>query len=193
MKTESLWQATPRPRFAKLLGPGEFDVVVIGGGITGMTAAYLLKKAGKRVVVLEANRIGSVDTGFTTAHLTYVTDMRLGDLVKRFGEEGARLTWEAGEIAIDTIESIVDGEEIECSFRRVPGYLHSKLYGTKNETDGLGKDAELAKKLGFQAELVSTTPWVKKPAVRFANVAKFHPLRYLWSRQERFRKGECDP
>ena len=51
--------------------------MVIGGGITGVTAAYLLKKAGKKVCLLERDRLGYVDTGLTTAHLTYVTDLRL--------------------------------------------------------------------------------------------------------------------
>jgi glycine/D-amino acid oxidase-like deaminating enzyme len=60
-----------------------------------LTAAYVLKKAGKRVAVFERERIGSGESGNTSAHLTYVTDLRLHDMAKRFGEQEARLVWEA--------------------------------------------------------------------------------------------------
>ena len=61
------------PRFAGAL-PAEVDVAVIGGGICGLTAAYLLKKTERRVAVFERERLGAGDTGNTSAHLTYVTD-----------------------------------------------------------------------------------------------------------------------
>ena len=108
IKPIPLWQRVKRPRFQRLSSSGEFDAVVIGGGLTGVTTAYLLKKAGKKVCLLERNRIASVDTCLTTAHLTYVTDQRLSRLVKNFGEEQAALVWQAGAHAIDIIESLVN-------------------------------------------------------------------------------------
>ena len=80
----------------------EADVVVVGGGITGLTAAYLLAKAGKRVIVLERGRCAATDTGHTSAHLTMVTDARLSELVKRFGRTHAQAVWDAGLAAIAT-------------------------------------------------------------------------------------------
>ncbi len=74
------------PRFPRLTRNVHVDVAVIGGGITGITAAYLLKKAGMTVALLERGAFASVDTGHTTAHLTYVTDLRLSELVKNFGQ-----------------------------------------------------------------------------------------------------------
>src|ERR1035437_3737390 len=97
MKTDSCWVASSAmPRFGKLEKDLEVDVVVVGGGMTGATAAYLLKRAGKRVALLERDRCGRGDTAATTAHLTCVVDERIRDLVKNSGEDHARATWDAG-------------------------------------------------------------------------------------------------
>jgi glycine/D-amino acid oxidase-like deaminating enzyme len=175
----TLWQRIRPPRFARLTASGQFDVAVIGGGIAGVTAAYLLKRAGKRVCLLERDRLGAVDTGHTTAHLTYVTDLRLTELVKSFGKDGARMAWEGGAAAINTIEELVRRENIECDFHRVPGYLHAPLAGTKDESRELRKEAELARELGFEASYNPSVPIAGTPGIRFADQAKFHPLAYL--------------
>src|SRR5688572_5797991 len=73
--SQSLWIATSRyPRFRPLKGDLRVDVAVVGGGITGLTAAALLAAAGKSVAVVEASRIAGGVTGYTTAHLTEVVD-----------------------------------------------------------------------------------------------------------------------
>src|SRR5947207_15253912 len=86
------------------------DVLVVGASITGITVAYLLKKAGSKVALIERERVASVDTGHTTAHLTYVTDVQLHELARNFGNDHAQAAWDAGAAAIDEIERIV-GEE----------------------------------------------------------------------------------
>lgn len=73
------------------------------------------------VALVERDRIGRIDTGHTTAHLTAVTDTRLSDLVEQFGREHARAVWDAGTAAIEQIEEIVAREKIECEFTHVPG------------------------------------------------------------------------
>lgn len=176
---ESVWQKTSAPRFARHNVPDHVDVVVIGGGITGLSAAWFLKQAGKSVCVLERDRIGSGDTGHTTAHVTAVTDLRIGKLVKVFGEAAAKLVWQAGTTAIDAIEHIAGGAEINCEFQRVPGFLHASLVAHKDERKQLESEAELATGLGIPAMFVSEAPLVKRPGIRFANQAKFHPLEYL--------------
>jgi glycine/D-amino acid oxidase-like deaminating enzyme/nitrite reductase/ring-hydroxylating ferredoxin subunit len=181
MKTEAYWhRSASLPRFGSISSDLEVDAVIIGGGLTGITAAYLLKNAGVKVALVERNQFACCDTGHTTAHLTYVTDERLHTLVKFFGEDAARAFWEAGAVAIDEIDKIVREQRIECEFKRVPGFLHGAINdGDKNERDLLQLDADLGRKLGFETEFIEQVPYAKKAGVRFEHQAKFHPLKYL--------------
>lgn len=178
---KSHWLRTSTiPRFERLHRNIKVDVVVVGAGITGATAAYLLKKAGLKVALLERDRCTRVDSANTTAHLTCVTDARLSELVKSFGEDHARAVWEAGDAAIQRIHETVHAEDIDCQFQWVPGYLHASLLSDgDDERKGLAKDTELANGLGFQAELLDSVPLVERPGIRFAEQALFHPLRYI--------------
>src|ERR1041384_7383139 len=109
MTTQSYWIGSAKlPRFPKLGKDNKVDVAVIGGGITGITAAYLLENAGRTVSLLERDRCARVDTGHTTAHLTYVTDLRLHQLVKYFGRDHAQATWDAGRAAIDQVRTLIE-------------------------------------------------------------------------------------
>src|ERR1051326_234195 len=118
---------TPIGKFPKLQSNISADVLVVGAGVTGITTAYLLKKAGSNVALIERERVASIDTGHTTAHLTYVTDDQLQKLVRNFGENHAQAAWDAGAAAIDEIEKIVAEESIQCEFGRVPAYLHTPV------------------------------------------------------------------
>jgi glycine/D-amino acid oxidase-like deaminating enzyme/nitrite reductase/ring-hydroxylating ferredoxin subunit len=181
MKTAPYWfDSVTRPKFHSLSHSVTVDVLVVGAGVTGIVTAYLLKKAGLRVALLERERIASHDTGHTTAHLTCVTDIRLHELVKNFGRPAAQATWDAGNAAIDEIENIVRRENIDCEYTRVPGYLHAPINGGQSdERPGLKKDASFANDLGIDANYLDSVPFMNRPGVRFSNQAKFHPLKFL--------------
>src|SRR5688500_14728129 len=97
----SLW-IDPRPgrRFSPPEGPVAVARAATGAASTGITAAALLARAGRRVALIEARRIAGGVTGYTTAHLTEVLDSRYHGLVSRFGEDGARLARESQRAAI---------------------------------------------------------------------------------------------
>ena len=155
--TSSYWiDNTPAPRFSALKDDIAVDVLVIGAGITGITAAYLLKRAGLNVALVEKERCLSGDTSYTTAHLTCVTDTPLSELVKNFGNDHAQAVWDAQLAAIDTIDRIVWREQIKCQFEWVPGYLYNPSTATRaaqeDRSIDLQKEADLATELGFDAE-----------------------------------------
>jgi glycine/D-amino acid oxidase-like deaminating enzyme/nitrite reductase/ring-hydroxylating ferredoxin subunit len=181
MKKQSLWVDTsPLQDFPQLHGRVEVDVLVVGGGITGLTTAHLLKQSGLRVAVVDQSRIASGQTSHTTAHITFVTDARLHELASGVGKEEAQAFWGAGYFAMRQIEQIVDELSIECELRRVPGYLFAAVgKDTEKEIETLKEDALLAETFGFDAEFIKSDPLFHRPAVRFPNQWKFHPLKYV--------------
>ncbi|HEX8349426.1 MAG TPA: FAD-binding oxidoreductase, partial [Hymenobacter sp.] len=88
--TQSSWfgTATPLPDFPALTQDIKADVVIVGAGIAGLTTAYLLTREGRNVVVLESGKLGSGETGRTTAHLSNALDDRYSTLEELFGEDG---------------------------------------------------------------------------------------------------------
>lgn len=181
----SPWLQHERPRFPVLDRDLEVDVVVVGAGITGATTAWLLCEAGCNVALIERERAGSADSGHTTAHLTSVTDARLHELVRDVGADGACAIWEGGALAIDQIETIVRDLQIDCGFRRVPGYLHAPVQpqaghaSLRSQLEGLREDAQLAAGFGMDAQFIEAVPGLDVPGVRFGGQATFDPGCYL--------------
>ncbi len=183
--TTPYWQdSSSMPRLARLDNDIHVDVAIVGGGITGITAAYLLKAAGRTVALLERERMAGVDTARTTAHATAVIDTRLSALVDDFGRDHARAVWDAGFAAIAQIDDCVRAENIDCHFAWVPGYLHAppREPGAESidaEADTLRQESQLAAALGFDAEYLDRVPFMDAPGVRFDGQARFHPREYL--------------
>lgn len=178
---QSLWMDTALPEYPALQRDIDVDVLIVGAGLTGITTAYLLGLEGVRVALVDRDRVASGDTSRTTAHLTYVTDERLHHLASKFGAHAARKFWEAGVVAIDTIERIVEETGGDAEFVRVPGYLHARVGETPDRKvlDALRDNLELAQSFGLDAMLVERTPHGGMPGVKFAQQAKFHPRKYL--------------
>ncbi|MEO5675231.1 MAG: FAD-dependent oxidoreductase, partial [Chitinophagales bacterium] len=155
------------------------DVVVIGGGIAGVTIAYQLLRSGQKVVLIEDGFIGSGETGRTTAHLVNALDDRYYDLQRIFGNENAGLIAQSHTSAIAFIEELVKKENIDCDFTRVDGYLF--LHPSDNK-DSIEKELRAARESGVDVEEVSEVPgivYTETPAIKFLRQAKFHPLKYL--------------
>jgi glycine/D-amino acid oxidase-like deaminating enzyme/nitrite reductase/ring-hydroxylating ferredoxin subunit len=183
MNTTSYWiDSASLPSFPTLDQDLDVDVAIVGGGITGITAAYLFKQAGQRVALLDRAQFAAVDTGHTTAHLTCVTDLRLQSMARIFGRDHTKAVWDAGAAAMDQILTLIRHEDIACDFHWVPGFLHAPLAIESDRTRDikrLRREAKLARELGIAAEYVTGIRLLEAPAVRFPRQAIFHPRKYL--------------
>jgi len=178
---QSIWAATAAlPSFTPLEQNIHVDVCIVGAGISGLTTAYVLARAGKRVAVLDDGPVAGGMTQMTTAHITNQLDDRYFELEKLHGREGARLAADSHTAAIDRIETIVRQESIDCDFARVDGYLFL-AEGDTRET--LEHELEAAHRAGLRAvELLERAPFRSfdtGPCLRFPAQAQFHPLKYL--------------
>ena len=178
-KPVSLWlDTTPQTHFPTMAKDVRVDVAVIGGGIAGISTAFLLKRAGMTVAVVEAGRVVESVTGNTTAKITSLHSLIYDYLISQFGEDGARQYADAQASAIEKIASLVEENRISCDFRRTSAYTFTE---SEEDLDQIKAEVEAATKLGLPASYVETTPlpFPIKGAVRFENQAQFHPRKYL--------------
>lgn len=180
-QTRSPWFASvDTPSRPPLSGDTRADVCVIGAGIAGMSAAYMLACEGRSVVVVDDGPIGGGQTGRTTAHLSNAMDDLYQTIAKIHGAEGSRLAAESHTVAIDRIETIAGIESIHCDFQRLDGYLFTPPGAS---TDILVQELEAAHAAGLPGvELVARAPletFDTGPALRFPRQAQFHSLKYL--------------
>src|SRR5918993_3437176 len=179
-RQESVWLRTEsQPVFAQLSVNTSTDVCVIGGGLAGLTTAYLLARDGASVLLLEDGFIGSGETGRTTAHLSNVIDDRYTEIERLHGEDGARIVAESHSAAISRIEQTIQEERMQCDFRRLDGYL---ILSPEQEETVLTDELAAAHRAGLaKAELLKESPLsqVHRPCLRFPDQAQFHPLLYL--------------
>mgnify|MGYP002777377106 CR=1 FL=1 len=175
----SYWiNSTPNSNFPPLEQETTVDVAIVGAGIAGLTAAILLKRAGKRVAVIESKNIVTGTSGHTTAKVTSLHQLIYADLIKNIGEDKARLYGESNQAAVERVAQFVTEEKIDCDFSRVAAYSFAE------SEKGLGKikdEVEAATQLGLPASFVRTTslPFAIAGAIRFDNQAQFHVRKYL--------------
>jgi glycine/D-amino acid oxidase-like deaminating enzyme/nitrite reductase/ring-hydroxylating ferredoxin subunit len=177
----SLWAATVQaPSYPSLPGDTQVDVAIVGGGITGLTTAYLLQKAGKKVAVIEANALGQGVTGYTSAHLTFVLDSKFYQLIKKFGLSRARLMQQSNQAALDTIRDIIQSEHIDCDWAATDGYLYTE---SSEDDEVIRKEVTAARDLGIDASYTTEVPlpFPTYSGVRFSGQAVFHPLKYVYA------------
>lgn len=187
----SLWIDTTRDtNYPVLENDVEVDTVIIGGGITGLTAAYLLKKRGLPTVLIDANRIVKGTTAHTTAKITSQHALKYYKMINAVGEEKAAQYAAANQAAIDMIVKIADENNIECDLKRVPAYVFTQ---DESYIQKLEDETESALKLGLPAEYTQTLdlPFGIHGAMKFTNQAYFHPRKYLLQLASLIEGDDC--
>ena len=175
----SIWNATePGTPYERREAEQSVDVAVVGGGIVGLTAALLLKRAGRTVAVLESRRVAAQVTGCSTAKITSQHGLIYAGLIENHGLEKAQVYADVNQEAIEQIARIAGSLSVDCDFERKASYLFSRP-GTRAKD--IEQEHEAASRLGLPASLVDNAP-ISVPvasALRFDNQAQFHPRKYL--------------
>ena len=172
---KSLWEGTAScVCFPKLDSSTETDVLIIGGGITGILCAYMLQQAGIDYILVEANTVCSGITKNTTAKITSQHGLIYDKLISRFGAEKAEQYLDANETAIRKYQEIC--QTMDCDFEIKDAYVYSLDYREKliNEVIAL-------EKLHYHAKLVNELPLPFSiiGAVKFEHQAQFNPLKFI--------------
>lgn len=183
---ESIWIETgpEQPALPRLDESRRADVVVIGGGIVGLTTALLLQESGAQVVLLEGDRLARGVSGYTTAKVSSQHGLKYAELTSKHGPEAARLYGQANEAALAWIAERVERDAIDCDFRRQPAFAYVTEPAQRGQVEDEVRAAVAA---GLPACLVEETPlpYAVEAAVRFDDQAEFHPRKYLLALAER--------
>ena len=174
---ESVWEKTAsKPQFDALSGNKKIDVLIIGGGIAGILCAYKLKNAGVDCMLVEATEICGGITKNTTAKITLGHGLIYDKMIKRFGEDKARLYAEAQSKAIKEYVKLC--KNIDCDFETRDNYVYST--GDRKKIE---KEVAALNRIGVKAEFsdAKELPFSVAGAVCVKDQAQFHPLKFLYT------------
>jgi glycine/D-amino acid oxidase-like deaminating enzyme/nitrite reductase/ring-hydroxylating ferredoxin subunit len=187
---ESYWiDSTPPTGYPALTADLEVDVVVIGGGIVGVSTAWELATRGRTVALLEAGRIVASVTGYTTAKLSSLHTLRYATIRRSFGPEAAQLYARSQQAAIERAAATAAELDIPCDLERLPAYTYVE------SEDALGQvhaEVDAAREAGLDASFTTDTglPFPVAGAIRVEHQAQFHPRKYLLTLAEHLvRRG----
>ncbi len=176
---ESYWIAsTDTTNYPALEENIVVDVAIVGGGITGITTGCLLKKAGLKVAIIEADRIARGTSGHTTAKITSQHGLIYDKIASQVGMKKAKRYAQSNEKAIRLISKIIEELDIDCDFEWQDAYVYTQ---SDNYMEKIKKEVEIAQCLGIEASYATDLPlpFPIKAAVKFEKQAKFHPRKFL--------------
>lgn len=154
------------------------DVAVVGAGIVGITAGYLLKQEGLKVAVIDRNEIARGVTGYTTAKVTSSHGLIYSQLISTFGEDGARTYGRSNEAGKEKIAELVEKHSIDCDLERTDNFVYTE---EESSVSSIRDEVDAAKRLGLPASFTDETelPFPIKGALKFTDQAQFDPRKYL--------------
>ncbi len=169
---ESLWTKTQKnilEESKRLNETEECDVCIIGAGITGISTAYYLSKAGKKVIVLERDKIAYKTTGNTTAKITSQHGLFYKYLIDNFSKEYAEKYYNANQEAIENISKIIEEENIKCDFERQDAYVFTR---SEEEINKIKDEVQAVKEINGEAEFVENIEIPVKNILRSNKISK---------------------
>ncbi|WP_049659945.1 NAD(P)/FAD-dependent oxidoreductase [Bacillus sp. FJAT-27231] len=185
MSNLSLWEATQQERrhWGRLEGDRECEVVIIGGGFSGLSTAYHLQKNNCQTIILEKGKIGSGASGKNGGQILTGYVISMSELTKKYGLSTAKQMLRLTIDSIDLIEDIIRENNIMCDFHREghlqAAYKLAHLESLKREQEILRRDfdheVKIIERQDIQQEL--STPFYIGGCIDEKS-AIFHPLNY---------------
>lgn len=171
---KSVWNIGKTTNFNALVGDRKTDVLIIGGGISGILCAYMLKNAGVDCVLLEANAILSGITKNTTAKITCQHGLIYSDILSRYGKDTAKLYYNAQKDALRKYEQLI--RDIDCDFEKRSSYAY-----TLKDKEKLEKELDALGRIGAKATFCPNVPlpFSVLGAIEMKNQAQFNPFKFL--------------
>ncbi len=190
---ESFWdlERNSYNKFKSLSKDINADICVIGAGLTGLTTAYYLSKIGKKVVILDKDRICSHTSCGTTGKVTSQHGLIYKYLKDSQGKEFAEKYLKANEKAVQNIKKIIQDENIECDFEQKSAYVYTQ---SKEDLKKIKDEVKVTKELGIESEFLENIdlPINILGAIEFKNQSQFHPLKYCYGLAKAIEKNDGD-
>lgn len=180
--TPSIWRASAHDsRFPALHEDIAVDVAIVGGGITGITAAMLLSKGGVRVAVLEADTVGMGTTGHSTGNLYAPVDWHLYAIEDKWGRDTMEAVAHSRQDAVDLIELAVRTYGLDCDFARRPFCLFAPQGASRSAVEHVEREYRAASNANLNARIVDQIPLplAVDKALVIEGQAQFHPGNYV--------------
>ena len=175
----SYWvESTKQTNFPSLAKDISTDVLIIGGGITGILTAYMLSNSNLNITIVEADKMAMGVTANTTAKITSQHGLLYDYLLNSFDFETAKGYLDSNEEAIKLVSQIVEKEKIDCDFSYQDSYVYTCQ---KSNVQKIVDEVSAVTSLGLKAEYVTECPLPFNIAagIKFPNQAQFHPRKYL--------------
>ncbi len=172
---KSVWlEEIKLKKFEKPKGEIKTDVLIVGGGLSGILVAYFLKQKGIDYCLVEANRIASGITKNTTAKITSQHGLIYDKLIRDFGKEKAQMYLRANQDALKEFENLC--KNIDCDFEKKSACTYS-LY----DKEKIENEVNAVNSLGFSAQFMNDTelPFKTQGAILFPDQAQFNPLKFI--------------
>ncbi|RKQ13959.1 FAD-dependent oxidoreductase [Oceanobacillus bengalensis] len=176
---EPYWRESVNlPSFPSLKETIKADVAIVGGGITGITTAYLLSKQNLQVALIDAGVLLNGTTGHTTAKITAQHGLIYDELIQHFGLDQAKLYYEAAMDAKESIFKIMKALNIDCDYKEEDAYIYTN---SNSYVSQIEKEKKSYDSINITSELKEDIPLdiPVKSVLVMKNQAQFHPLKYL--------------
>lgn len=181
MDNRSIWENIKEKEKTKKIEENkniDTDILIIGGGIAGMSTAYFLMNSNKKIILIDKGSIGMGITCKTTAKLNYLQGIIYQQLEKSFNKKVSKLYWDSQMEAIELIKKIIEKERINCDLEKCNSFIFTK---EDKGIEKIKKEKEILESFGVKCKEVSSLPihFPIKYGIAVPETYTFHPLKYI--------------